>query len=101
MILDERLFRTLTEDEEDYNDITISDNDIKHCIDTELSANEILSVVKQMMKQDGASKKEIDNLDLDDATQFLIDNFDDDKYSDIKEVGDLKDYIMNTLKIRI
>lgn len=74
-----------------YEEVYVSDNEIKHYIDTYLSAEDVLNYAKQI------DAKQFDNeADLDLAYQILIDGF--DEHDDIEDIRDLHEYIADCIQ---
>lgn len=74
-----------------YEEVYVNDNEIKHYIDTYLSAEDVLNYAKQI------DAKQFDNeADLDLAYQILIDEF--DEHDDIEDIRDLHEYISDLIQ---
>lgn len=74
-----------------YQEVYVGDNEIKHYIDTYLSAEDVLNYAKQI------DAKAFDNDgDLDLAYQILIDEF--DEHDDIEDIRDLHEYISDLIQ---
>lgn len=78
-------FETYTEE------VEVSDDDIRHYIDTYLSAEDVINFAKQIAPEEFKN-----NADLDFAYELLIDEF--DEHDDIPDIADLNDYIQSCVQ---
>ena len=74
-----------------YEEVYVNDNEIKHYIDTYLSAEDVLNYAKQI----DANAFDNDG-DLDLAYEILIDEF--DEHDDIEDIRDLHEYISDLIQ---
>lgn len=72
-------------------EVEVSDDDIRHYIDTFLSAEDVMDYAKQI-----APEEFKDNADLDFAYELLIDEF--DEHDDIPDIAELNDYIQTCVQ---
>ena len=84
-VVNEDGFETYTEE------VEVSDDDIRHYIDTFLSAEDVMNYAKQI-----APEEFEDNADLDFAYELLIDEF--DEHDDIPDIAELNDYIQTCVQ---
>ena len=73
--------------DEDYEEVQVSDNDIKQYIDSYLTAEDVITYAKEIAPE----VFEDESADLDTAYDILVDEF--DEHDDIPDIYDLKDYI--------
>lgn len=73
-------------------EVYVSNNDIKHYIDTYLSAEDVLNYAKQIAPE----YFEDNNADLDLAYEILIEEF--DEHDDIADIEDLNNYIQDCVQ---
>lgn len=85
-------FQTGEHDFETYTEeVEVSDDDIRHYIDTYLSAEDVINFAKQIAPEEFKN-----NADLDFAYELLIDEF--DEHDDIPDIADLNDYIQDCVQ---
>lgn len=85
-------FQTGEDDFETYTEeVEVSDDDIRHYIDTFLSAEDVMNYAKQIAPEEFKN-----NADLDFAYELLIDEF--DEHDDIPDIADLNDYIQDCVQ---
>jgi len=85
-------FQTGENDFETYTEeVEVSDDDIRHYIDTYLSAEDVINFAKQIAPEEFKN-----NADLDFAYELLIDEF--DEHDDIPDIADLNDYIQDCVQ---
>lgn len=94
MKLNEKLFKIpINISDDDYSDHTeieeveVSDNEIKHWIETKYSAGEIMDLAKMALEN---NEEDTSDLDLDQAIDIVMDY---EEYDDIPEFADIEDYI--------
>lgn len=78
-------FETYTEE------VEVSNDDIRHYIDTFLSAEDVMDYAKQIAPEEFKN-----NADLDFAYELLIDEF--DEHDDIPDIAELNDYIQTCVQ---
>ena len=71
----------------EYEEVQVSDNDIKQYIDSYLTAEDVIAYAKEIAPE----VFEDESADLDTAYDILVDEF--DEHDDIPDIYDLKDYI--------
>lgn len=71
-----------------YEEVYVEDSDIRHYIDTYMSAEDVLNYAKQIAPEEFTGK-DAANLDL--AYDILIEEY--DEHDDIEDLKDLNDYI--------
>lgn len=72
----------------EYMEVEVLDSDIRHYIDTFLSAEDVLNYAKQISPEQFTDKN---SADLDLAYDILINEF--DEHDDIEDISELNDYI--------
>lgn len=73
--------------ETEYEEVEVDDNDIKHYIDTYLTAEDVITYAKEIAPEMFKDK----SADLDTAYDILVDEF--DEHDDIPDIKDLREYI--------
>lgn len=76
-----------------YEEVEVQSSDIKHYIDTYLSAEDVLNYAKQIAPEEFTGKNAA-NLDV--AYDILIDEF--DEHDDIDDIRDLNEYIQDCVQ---
>ena len=71
----------------EYEEVQVSDNDIKQYIDSYLTAEDVITYAKEIAPEVFEDK----SADLDTAYDILVDEF--DEHDDIPDIYDLRDYI--------
>lgn len=71
----------------EYEEVQVSDNDIKQYIDSYLTAEDVITYAKEIAPE----VFEDESADLDTAYDILVDEF--DEHDDIPDIYDLKEYI--------
>lgn len=72
----------------EYEEVEVSNSEIRHYIDTYLSAEDVLDYAKQIAPEEF---KDENSADLDLAYDILIEEF--DEHDDIHDIADLNEYI--------
>ena len=76
-----------------YEEVEVNDSDIRHYIDTYLSAEDVLNYAKQIAPEEFTGE---DAANLDFAYDILIDEF--DEHDDIEDIRDLNEYIQDCVQ---
>ena len=74
-------------------EVYVSDSDIRHYIDTYLSAEDVLTYAKEIAPEEFEGNN---SADLDLAYEILIDEF--DEHNDINDLADLNEYIQDCVQ---
>ncbi len=73
-------------------EVYVKDDEIRHYIDTYLSAEDVLNYAKQI---DSSLFRDESKVDLDMAYDLLVNEF--DEHDDIADIRDLNEYIQNCI----
>ena len=76
-----------------YEEVEVNDNDIRHYIDTYLSAEDVLDYAKKISPEKFDKKN---GADIDLAYDILINEF--DEHDDIDDIRDLNEYIQDCVQ---
>lgn len=76
-----------------HEEVYVPDSEIRHYIDTFLSAEDVLTYAKEIAPQEFTGEN---SADLDFAYDLLVDEF--DEHDDIEDIAELNDYIQDCIQ---